>query len=151
MKNTLILFSFIIIAVFNSSCGDGKDWPQPNIEMVPVYAISGITGSGAPAEIDLYKTVNLVIVFENANTLKSYNARNYADTSDETTYQVSVTAVKLVKQSDGTMGEVTIAYVLSADKATGAGTLLVTTTDAAGGTSEKTFSVSSIVETEKYN
>jgi len=151
MKNIVMLFSFAILAVFASSCGDGKDWPQPNIEKVPVYVISGITGTGAPTEVDVYQTTNVLIVFENANTLKSYTTRNYADTSDEANYRVSVTAVKSVKQDDGTWAEVTMDYVLVADKISGAGTLDVTTTDAASNVTVSNFTVSAVTETEKYN
>lgn len=151
MKNIITLLSFALLTILASSCGDGKEWPQPSIQLVPVYEITGISGAGAPSEVDLYRTVNLVIVFKNANTPLAYYTTDFQDTSDETNYHVTATVENQVTLEDGTTAKEVVLYSLEADKTTGAGTLTVTTTDAAGNTSEKSYTVSSVQETEKYN
>lgn len=151
MKNIITLLSFALLIILASSCGDGKEWPQPSIQLVPVYEITGISGAGAPSEVDLYRTVNLVIVFKNANTPLAYYTTDFQDASDETNYHVTAMVENQVTLEDGTSAKEVVVYSLEADKTTGAGTLTVTTTGATGNTSEKSYTVSSVQETEKYN
>jgi hypothetical protein len=133
MKNKIKYLGLltIIIAFFN--CSEESNFKEPDIALVPVYAITNIVGTNAPYAINIYQQKSLIVEYSTSVNPVNYVSSNYVDSSTETNYEISVS--KLVEGGS-------ISYLISADKETGIGTLSVD-----GGT---VYTIT-ISETEVYN
>lgn len=116
MKNIIKFLGLLAIVISLSSCEE-KQWLQPDIELVPVYSITNIEGVLAPFQINIYQEQPLIIEYQKEDNAESFQSTDFTDTSTENMYEISVN-----KLDD----EKVITYVVSADKQTGVGTLVIT-------------------------
>lgn len=133
MKKLIKFFIIFTITLSMFSCDEETHFIKPDIKLVPVYAITDIVGTGAPFAINIYKEKALIVEYINKVNAINYTSTSYADSSTDTDYTISVSKV--------TAGG-SVAYSISASKATGVGTLTV------GGGTVYTIKVS---EKEVYN
>ncbi len=140
MKNIVKLLSFIM--VFGFFACEADEYPVPDIEKVPVYAITE-TGSNDLFELNVYQNNSLLSIWTKNGKVKVLATSAYSDTSDEINYMVSFTATENVTVSDSEGVESVVVrsydYVIDASKETGVGTLSITTV------------VDEISETIEYN
>ncbi|MDC0177450.1 hypothetical protein OAJ14_04790 [Polaribacter sp.] len=116
MKNILKYITVLTIVLAFTSCEEESNFKDSTVELTPVYSITDITGPNAAFKVNIYKQKNLITEYSTKFNLKSYSSSALSDTSTATNYEVTVN-----KSDDGT----TYAYVLSADKTTGDGTLTI--------------------------
>ncbi|TXG35145.1 hypothetical protein [Seonamhaeicola maritimus] len=103
----------MVLALF--ACDEESNFKDFDAALTPVYSLTDIS-NGGPFKINIYKEKSLIIEYISEVNAKSFVASGYSDTSTDTTYEITVS-----KQVDGA----TVTYVVSADKASGAGTLTV--------------------------
>ena len=133
MKNLIkyIGVSFIILTFFG--CEEKSNFIEPDIQLVSVYTLTNISGSNTPVKINIYREKELIIEYASEVNPLSFSSSNYADTSTDLFYQISVNKID---------GQSTMNYVISANKTTGFGTLTIDATT--------TYNIS-ISEEEIYN
>lgn len=117
MKNIILLGSFLAFLLMFSSCED-NDWPEPDIEKVPVYSITGISGSGAPHALEVYRNEDtpLMIEFKNANLLANYKTSDYVDASTESTFNITYSIQRPAVTAAGEDTVITNLYELVGSK-----------------------------------
>ena len=124
------------------------------VQLVPVYSITG-TGNSNMSIIHVYMEKNLLTVTSSAGKVTAYDTRDYADTSDELSYMVAVTALEnvTVTEDNGVATTVTIThdYIISADKETGTGTVVITKTNVDQTTNTTNFSSVQVAVEEVFN
>ena len=116
MKNILKYITVLTIVLVFTSCEEESNFKDSTVVLTPVYSITDITEPNAAFKINIYKQKNLITEYSTKFNLKSYSSSALSDTSNATNNECSVNKI-----DDGT----TYAYVLSADKTTGDGTLTV--------------------------
>ena len=116
MKNIIKCLGLFAMVFTLFSCDEESPFIEPNVELVPVYAITDIVGTNAPLAINIYREKDLIVEYTSSVDAFSYTSASFSDTSTDTNYEISV--AKLV---DGNA----IGYWISADKTTGVGTLTV--------------------------
>lgn len=79
----LCLFSSLLLL---NGCEE-KQWPTPDIQMVPVYVLTKITGSSAPTSMEVFGEDNFVILITGAN-YKSYPIVDFIDNTDNTKFNI---------------------------------------------------------------
>ena len=133
MKNLIkyIGVSLIILTFFG--CEEKSNFIEPDIQLVSVYTLTNISGSNTPVKINIYREKELIIEYASEVNPLSFSSSNYADTSTDLFYQISVNKID---------GQSTMNYVISANKTTGFGTLTIDATT--------TYNIS-ISEEEIYN
>lgn len=119
MKTIIKYVSILAIVLSFTNCESEDNFQDSNIALVPVYSITDIQGADAPFKINIYKLKSLIIEYGSSVNATSFVSSNYIDTSSDATYNVSVD-----KMVDGTA----VNYVISADKVTGEGTMIVDAT-----------------------
>lgn len=116
MKKILKYLTVLFIAVSITGCEEEDNFKASDVSLTPIYSITEISGNGNPFKINIYKQKSLIIEYATSVNAESFTSAQFSDTSTTTNYEVSVN-----KLDDGT----TYAYVLSADKTTGDGTLTI--------------------------
>jgi len=114
-KNIKYLGLFAIILAF-FSCTEETNFKEPDIALVPVYAITNIVGANAPFAINVYKEKPLIIEYTTSVNPNSFTSSGYVDSSTATNFEFAVN-----KLANGTV----VSYRVSADKVSGNGTLTV--------------------------
>jgi len=105
-----------MIAVVFFSCTEESNFKEPDIALVPVYAITNIVGANAPFAINIYKEKPLVIEYTTAVNPISFVSSGFVDSSTATNVELTVN-----KLNNGTA----VNYRVSADKVSGNGTLTI--------------------------
>lgn len=137
MKNILKTITLFCFAILLGSCSKESIFKgTPDIDLVKVYTLSNITGSGLE-KINVYQSKTLLIEYQTTTRLNKYNTTNYTDSSDDTTYNIVVT------KTDGDESSI---YTITGDKTTGTGSLNIDN----NGTITNYTNIS-IVEEQVYN
>nr|WP_320120703.1 hypothetical protein [uncultured Marinifilum sp.] len=152
MKNLFKIFVLLFVVGVMSSC-EPDEYDVPDIELVPVYSISE-TGNNTYTDIQVYKQENLLTIANKDGIVSAYSTSSYSDVSDETNYMFTVIASEKVTLTDEegneTMGTVSYAYDVTADKETGSASITILKTAADG--TESTISLNgTLTEDEVYN
>ncbi|UXX81100.1 hypothetical protein N7E81_08300 [Reichenbachiella carrageenanivorans] len=147
MKN--LLFALGLLAVVASSC-DEKVWPMSELELVPVYSVTEIVGTDAPFALEVYKEKSLAITFVKQDLLESTETYDYIDASDEVNYGFTFSAKEEILLEDSTTTIHTLDYEISADKATGVGSMTITTTEEDATVTTLVYTAE-VAEEERYN
>lgn len=116
MKNIKKILVLLILVISLVSCDEEDNFVKSEIELVPVFAITDISGSNAPFAINIYQQKSLIVEYSSSINAKNYVSSGYSDTSTDSTYEISVTKL---------MDNISVNYDISADKLTGDGTLTV--------------------------
>ena len=90
MKNLIKLISLLLIAALFSSC-DEKVWQESDLNEVPIYSISEMTGGNALHALEIYPDQDLVIEFEKATALESFDLFDFEDASTSENYELNYT------------------------------------------------------------
>lgn len=135
MKNNIKYLGLFAIVLFFFSCSEESNFKEPDIDLVPVYAITNIVGTNAPYAINIYREKPIIIVYTTSVNPISYTATGYTDNSTESSYDITVNRVSENE---------TIKYTITADKATGVGNLTVV------GASTTAYTIK-VTEKEVYN
>ena len=135
MKNNIKYLGLFAIILAFFSCSEESNFKDPDIALVPVYAITNIVGSNAPFAINIYKEKPLIIVYNTSVNPISYMATGYTDSSTESNYEITVNRVS---END------TVIYTITADKTTGVGNLTIV------GASTTAYTIK-VIEKEVYN
>ncbi|WP_044212438.1 hypothetical protein [Saccharicrinis fermentans] len=135
-----------------SSC-EPEEYDVPDIDLTSVYSI-GETENNDLSTINIYRDKALLTVWNKDGAVTSFETKDYSDSSDDTNYLVTVTAVEEVTVVDGegneSLATITYGYDLVASKETGVCNVSITTTNEKGEVS--TLSISgTLVEKEIYN
>lgn len=133
MKNLIKYIGVSLIIITFSKCEEKSNFTEPNIQLVPVYTITNISGSNTPVKINIYKEKDLIIEYVSEVNPLSFSSSNFVDSSTDLFYEISVNKID---------GQSTINYVISANKATGFGTITIDATT--------TYNIT-ISEEEVYN
>ncbi|WP_154665639.1 hypothetical protein [Saccharicrinis fermentans] len=125
------LFSLIFIFVTLACEPDGYDVPE--IDLVPVYSLSE-TANEEFSTVRIYQQKNLLTVSNKDGGIVAYQTKDYADSSDDLNFNVSVVALDSKMLSDGEGNnenevQITYTYVLSAPVETGECVLTITSYD----------------------
>lgn len=135
MKNKIKYLGLLAILLAFFSCSEESNFKEPDIALVPVYAITNIVGSNAPFAINIYKEKALIILYTTSVNPISYDSSGYTDNSTDTNYDITV------NRAEGTE---TIRYTVTADKATGVGNLTIV------GSTTSAYTIK-VTEKEVYN
>lgn len=133
MKNLIKYIGLSLIILISFGCEEESNFIEPDIQLVSVYSLTNISGSNTPVKINIYREKDIIIEYTSQVNTLHFSSTNYADTSTDTSYEISVN--KIDSQN-------TVNYVISADKVSGAGTLTI------DGTTTYDISIS---EEEVYN
>ncbi|MDW5288071.1 hypothetical protein [Formosa sp. PL04] len=156
MKNILKIASILALVLVVFSCEEESNFEEPNIELVPVYAITNITGTNALYQINVYKDTPLTVEYVAEVQLNSYDMLGFQDASTDTEYNVSWGVVKdresgdLDADDNVIMENYTVNYVLTGSKEWGTGVLNASNVYADGTTLDLDYTVS-IANEEVYN
>jgi hypothetical protein len=145
MKKLIKIITVICVTLVMFGCEKESIFEgTPDIELVKVYTLSNITGSGLN-KINVYQTKPLLIEYETATKVAKYTSKGFVDSSTDTNYEVVLNKVVDILDDAGVKtGETIIGYTISADKTTGDGTLTVLT-------DVSTVYNIKVTETEVYN
>jgi hypothetical protein len=116
MKNIIKFIAIFTIVFAFTSCDENSNFEESDIALTPVYSLTEISGANAAFKINIYEQLALITEYATVDKLKSYTSSGFVDSSTDTNYEVTVNKI----DDDATMN-----YVLSADKITGLGTLIV--------------------------
>jgi len=133
MKNLIKYISVSLIILISFGCEEESSFMEPDIELVSVYSLTNISGSNTPVKINIYREKDLIIEYASEVNPLPFSSTNYVDSSTDLFYEISVNKVD---------DQNIINYVISANKATGFGTLTIDT--------NTTYNIS-ISEEEVYN
>lgn len=115
MKSIKKSIGILILVLSLFSCDEESNFQKSDIQLVPVYSLTEIN-NGGPEQINIYRGQPLIIEYSSAVNATSFDSTGYSDNSTDTTYEITVN-----KMVDGEA----VNYVISADKATGEGTLVI--------------------------
>ncbi|TYA92141.1 hypothetical protein [Seonamhaeicola marinus] len=115
MKNIQKYIGVLILVFTLFACDEESNFDEFNAVLTPVYSLTNI--SNGPHKINVYKEKALIVEYITEVNVKSFQSSGYTDASTDTNFEVSVTKTL----EDGS----TQALVISADKASGAGTLTI--------------------------
>lgn len=135
MKNIIKLLGLLTIVATLFSCDEENHFQEPDFQLTPVYTVTNITGQNNLFSINIYREKSLIIEYSSDVNANNFTSTNYADTSTDTDYNISVSRIV-----DG----VTTTYIVTGSKETGEGTIEIMDDATA------TYNII-IAETEVYN
>lgn len=125
MKNILKTLITIITVFSLISCEKETVFGgTPDIELTPVYSISGLTSL---FKLDIYLEKTFLLEYTVEDKVSKSGIKDLIDNSTETNFDVTLTKLVPKTQEDGSIIFEEILYSLNGDKSTGLGTLTIGT------------------------
>ncbi|WP_299556461.1 hypothetical protein [Seonamhaeicola sp.] len=115
MKSIKTYFGVFVLVLTLISCEEESNFKAFEAALTPVYSLTDISNNG-PFKINIYREKSLIIEYRSEVNAESFVSSGFTDASTDTNYEITVS-----KQTETGMQS----YVVSADKASGAGTLTV--------------------------
>lgn len=152
MKNLNILMLLLLVILGVSSCDEEDNFKESNIQLVPVYSLTEVSGPNAPFKMNVYKDQLLYIEYATSSNAMKFVSDSYTDSSTETNFEITweVTKTRTNPDNEDELQDYKVDYVLSGDKETGSGTLISTSSFPDGASTTETFTLL-IADTEVYN
>ncbi|AUS05475.1 hypothetical protein [Pseudotamlana carrageenivorans] len=123
MKKLKYIIGLLACVIMFVACDEESNFKDFDAEKTPVFSLTEISNNG-PFKINIYQDKPLIIEYITPVNASNFVTKNYSDSSNDTTFEITVTKIVELLDEDGEyIGEEEITYLVNADKTTGQGTL----------------------------